>query len=360
MEIILFYKCKEVGMKTTLRVYTIFILLLVLFLPLQTASANGLTDGQVIFGSNYTLASGETLTGDLVVFGGSVTVEADAHVIGDIVLFGGSLTIAGEVTGDLVLVGGSGLLKSTAVVEGDLNTVGGSYQTESGAQVVGDVNNFASPPSISYDLPSQITPPVIPNIPADISRAIRSSINFNPFSEFAWLLLQSLGWAALAALVMLFFDNHARRVSRAVLHQPVIGGSIGLLTVLVAVVLVVILSITIILIPVALIGVLILAFAFAFGWIAIGLEIGQRTALALHQEWPVPLTAAIGTFVLNFVANGIGFIPCIGWLVPFLIGLLGLGAVLLSRFGTQAYPPADVLPDETGTTDLPEISAPAA
>jgi hypothetical protein len=347
-------------MKTTLRVTTILILFFALFLPLQTASADGLTDGQVIFGSNFTLASGETLTGDLVVFGGSVTVEADAHVIGDIVLFGGSLTIAGEVTGDLVLVGGSGFLKSTAVVVGDLNTVGGSYQTESGARIEGTVNNFASPPSISYNLPAQITAPMVPNIPADLSQTIRSSINFNPFTQFAWLLLKSLGWAALAALVMLFFNNHTRRVSRAVLHQPVIGGSIGLLTLLVVVVLGVILSITIILIPVTLIGILILAFAIAFGWIAIGLEVGQRTALALHQDWPYPLSAAVGTFVLNFVANGIGFIPCVGWLVPFLIGLLGLGAVILSRFGTQAYPPSDVLSVETGTSDLPEISTPAS
>ncbi|MFH2039989.1 MAG: polymer-forming cytoskeletal protein [Chloroflexota bacterium] len=347
-------------MKTTLKVYTILILLLALFLPLQTAFADGFSDGQVIFGSNFTLASGETLTGDLVVFGGSVTVEPEAHVIGDIVLFGGSLTIAGEVTGDVVLVGGSGLLKSTAIVAGDLNMVGGSYQTESGARVVGAINNFASPPSISYDLPSQVTVPVIPNIPDDISRSIRSSFNFNPFSDFLWLFLKSMGWAALAALVMLFFDSHTRRVSRAVIYQPVIGSSIGLLTLLVVVVLAVILSITIILIPVALIGVLILAFAIAFGWIAIGLEVGQRTAQALHQDWPLPLSAALGTFVLNFMANGIGFIPCVGWLVPFLIGLLGLGGVLLSRFGTQTYPPSEILPVETETTILPETSTPAS
>jgi hypothetical protein len=345
-------------MKTTLRIYTILILLIALFVPLQSASADGLTDGQVIFGSNYTLKSGESLTGDLLVFGGSVTVEADARVSGNIVLFGGSLTIAGEVTGDLVLVGGSGLLQSTAVVGGDLNTVGGSFQTESGARVLGVTNNFTSPPSISYDLPTQITPPEIPNIPGNISQAIKSSINFNPFSEFVWLFMKSLGWAALAALVMLFFDNHTRRVSRAVLHQPVIGGSLGLLTLLVASVLTVILSITIILIPVALIGLLVLAFAIAFGWIAIGLEVGQRMSRAFHQEWALPLSAALGTFVLNFVAFGIGFIACVGWLVPFLIGMLGLGAVLLSRFGTQPYPPTEIPPAEA--TDLPVTSAPSS
>lgn len=338
-------------MKTTLRVYTIIILLITLLLPLQTVSASGFSDGQVIFGSNFTLTSGETLTGDLIVFGGSVEIEPDSHVVGNIVLFGGSLTIAGEVTGDLVLIGGSGVLKSTAVVKGDLNTVGGSYQSESGAQVIGTVNNFASPPSIRFDLPSQITTPVFPNLPGNLSQTIRSSIDFNPFTDFAWLFIKSLGWAALAALVMLFFDTHTRRVSHASLHQPIIGGSIGLLTLLVVIVLSVILSITIILIPVALIGILILAFAIAFGWIAIGLEVGQRIATSLHQDWPIPLTAAIGTFGLNFIANGIGFIPCVGWLVPFLIGILGLGAVLLTKFGTQIYPLPEILPVAAGTSD---------
>ena len=124
------------------------------------------------------------------------------------------------------------------------------------------------------------------------------------------------------------------------------------------VVLTVILAITIILIPVAFIGLLILAFAVAFGWIAIGLEVGQRISRMFHQDWALPLSAALGTFVLNFVANGIGFIDCVGWLVPFLIGILGLGAVLLSRFGTQPYPPTETSPVEAA--ELPATLPPSS
>jgi cytoskeletal protein CcmA (bactofilin family) len=360
MEIILFNKCKEVGMKTTLRIFTLFMMLVLLFVPLQGAAASGQTGGQVIFGSNYTVKSGETLSGDLVVFGGSVVVEAESRVTGNVILFGGGLTIAGEVNGDVVLVGGSGVLKPTAIVGGDLNIVGGGFTSESGARVLGETNNFDSPPAINYDLPTQITPPEIPNVPGNITEVVNSIAKNNPFTQFAWLLFQSLGVAALAALVTLFFDDQTRRVSRAVLHQPVIGGSIGLLTVLAAVVLTVVLSITIILIPVALIGVLVLAFGCVFGWIAIGLEVGQRLARMAHQEWPLPLSAALGTFLLNFVANGIGSIQCIGWLVPVLIGLLGLGAVVLSRFGTQAYPLAEILPAVPPTQEPPVSPTPSA
>jgi cytoskeletal protein CcmA (bactofilin family) len=358
MEIILFIPRKEVGMKPILRISTIFMLLILLFVPFHSAAANGLTGGQVIFGSNYTVKSGETLSGDLLVFGGSVTVEAEARVTGNIFLFGGSLTIAGKVNGDVVLIGGSGSLESTAVIEGNLETVGGGVESKSGAQVLGETNNFTSPPSISYDIPTQITPPEIPQVPGNVSQYINSAINFDPFTNAAWLFFQSLGWAALAALVTLFFDNQTRRVSRAVLHQPVVGGSIGLLTLLVAAVLAVILSITLILIPVALIGLLALAIAFVLGWVAIGLEVGQRMSRVFHQEWALPLSAALGTFLLNIVVNGVGFIPCIGWLAPALVGLLGLGAVVLSRFGMQAYPLGEILPVEAPAQEPPVSSDP--
>jgi hypothetical protein len=72
-----------------------------------------------------------------------------------------------------------------------------------------------------------------------------------------------------------------------------------------------------------------------FGWIGMGTEIGQRLAIALKTEMPLPLAAGLGTFLLYFVANGIGFIPCIGWVVPTLLGLVALGAVFMTRFGTR-------------------------
>ena len=339
-------------MKSTLRIYTILILLMALFVPLQSAAAAGLNNGQVIFGSNYTVKNGETVGGDLVVFGGSVMVEEGGTVQGDLVLFGGSLTVAGYVTGDLVLIGGSGILKSTAVIDGDMDTVGGSYQSEPGAEVKGATNNYSSPPAISFSLPNQITAPDLTKFPNSLTQFFTGS-NFNPISSLFWLVIKSLGWAALAALVLMFFEKYTRRVNQAMLHQPLINGSIGLMTILVAIVATVVLAITIIFIPVALIGLLVLGFAIAFGWIAIGLEVGQRIARMFQQEWALPLSAALGTFVLYFVANGIGFIQCIGWIVPFLVSMLGLGAVVLSRFGTTIYPQAEPELVNPSQTNLP-------
>jgi hypothetical protein len=35
----------------------------------------------------------------------------------------------------------------------------------------------------------------------------------------------------------------------------------------------------------------------------------------------------------------IPFLNCIGWLLPFLLGLAALGAIIMTRFGTQSVQP---------------------
>jgi hypothetical protein len=136
-----------------------------------------------------------------------------------------------------------------------------------------------------------------------------------------------------------------------------ITGGLGLLTVVVTPLVVLVMVITIILIPVSLLGILLLAIMVVFGWIAIGAEVGHRLEAAFKTEWALPVTAGLGTFLLTLVVDGIGqIVPCVGWLVPSAVGLLGLGAVLLTRFGTQDYP--TYLPPAGGTLNLVVPPAP--
>jgi hypothetical protein len=84
---------------------------------------------------------------------------------------------------------------------------------------------------------------------------------------------------------------------------------------------------------VSLIGALILGAAFIFGWVAIGLEVGRRLALAFRREWHPATQAGLGTLLLSFVIYAVGLIPCLGFSVGALVWMLGLGAVILTRFG---------------------------
>ena len=321
-------------MKTTFKLLSLMLLLALVFVPTSAVHARGfsggLLDGRVVFGDNFTLESGDTLTGDLVVFGGNVVIEEDALVQGDMVVIGGNVTLDGTVRGSTVIVGGSTHMGETAVVQGDLVTVGGSLTRDPGAEIEGEVVTNIPAPNIEIpDVPSA------PNVPSPPSPP---DFNFNPMANFLQMFFTAIAVSLLAMLASLFLQPQIERVSQAVVGQPLIAGSIGLLTGVLAPIVLVILTVTIILIPVAVLAGMALALAWLFGLIAIGTEVGERFTKAIGQSWAPPLAAGMGTFLMMLVVGGIGMIPCLGWMATSLVALLGIGGVVLTIFGTQTYP----------------------
>lgn len=313
-----------------------FILLLaLLFAPTGSVAAAGDMDGKVIFGSSFTLKSGESMHGDLVVFGGVVVVEEGATVNGSVVLIGGTLTIDGEVTVDAVLIGGTANLGSSAYVHGDLVTVGGTLQRDKDARVDGEIITNIPAPEISI--------PVVPSAPAEPNPPGQPN---RPQFDAGYLVNNTLGIIGrilvitiLAVLSMLFLQQPAERVAYAVTRQPVIVGGVGLLTVVLAPLVIVLLAVTLILIPLAALVVLALILAWLMGVIAIGLEVGQRFTAAINQQWPVVLTAGFGTFLTITSMELLNQIECLGWLISLVIGLLAIGGVVITFFGSRSYPP---------------------
>jgi cytoskeletal protein CcmA (bactofilin family) len=329
---------------------TTFILLLAfLLLPANSAYAKGLLDGRVIFGDNFTLDGGDALTGDLVVFGGNVTIESEAVIEGDMVVIGGNVTMDGTVEGSAVIIGGSMNMGETSIIEGDLVTVGGSLQRDSGSQVEGDViSNIPAPdfqiPDFQVpDVPAPPSPPSPPSPPNPMQPNL--NVNFNPLVDFLQMLVTAVAIALLAMLGSLFLQPQIERVAQTIVKQPVIAGSFGLMTSVLAPIVLIILAVTIILIPVVILAAAVLALAWLFGIIAIGFEVGDRFTKAINQTWAVPLVSGFGTLLMMLVVGGIGMIPCVGWFVPFLVALLGIGGVTLTLFGTRPYPRV-VLPPE--------------
>lgn len=326
-------------MKFTLKLFTLMLLLALFVLPTGAVYARGasssLLDGRVVFGDNFDLESGDTLTGDLVVFGGNVSIAEEAMIQGDMVVIGGNVTLDGTVTGSTVIIGGSTSMSETAVVRGDLVTVGGSLRRNPGAIIEGEVVTNIPAPDIQ--IPAVPNVPNVPDVPG-VPNPPAVWVDFNPLGNFFRMFGTAIAVSLLATLASLFLQPQIERVSQVVVGQPVIAGSIGLLTGVITPFVLVILAITIILIPVVVIAAAALALAWLFGMIAIGTEVGERFTRAINQTWAPPLTAGLGTFLMMLVVGGIGMIPCIGWLASSLVALLGVGAVVLTLFGTQSYP----------------------
>jgi hypothetical protein len=346
-------------MKKTFKSLTLFILLALLLVPTSAAHAQGTsTDGgRVIFGSNFTVKSGEEFNGDLVVFGGNVTVEEDADLNGNLVVFGGTVSSNGNVDGDVVVIGGQVKLEDKAMVSGDVVSIGGQVQQADGATVKGEVVNNVSP---EIHLPNGSMSPFVNTPSVHIPPAVINS-HFNPFWEFGRVLGSALVVAFLGALAALFFQEQLARVSQAVVRQPVMTTSIGLLTFAVLF----IASITIILIPVVLLSLIPLAFAWLFGIISIGQEIGDRFARAIRQNWTPVITTGVGTFVLVFIVASIQslnslapFLACVTWVIPLLVGFLAIGAVVITRFGVRPIqgPGLTVYTPPTNSGQVPPAS----
>jgi cytoskeletal protein CcmA (bactofilin family) len=329
-------------MKKMYKFLTLFALLALFLMPTGVVRAQGPdtgSGGRVIFGSNFTLESGEVFNGDLVVFGGNVTIEKDAELNGALVVFGGTAESNGDVNGDVVIVGGQVNLDENAHVTGDVVTVGGQLKQAEGARIDGEVVNNIQPNIRIPDgrVPPSVNPPSV-------------NVDFNPFWSAAGVLIRAVAVALLAMLVVMFLQPQLNRVGQAIMGQPLMSGSIGLLAVLVTPITIVILTVTIILIPVAFAGVLLLVFAWLFGIIALGQEVGERFTSSINQTWAPVLTTGFGTFLLMLVGGAIGEIPCVGWIAPAALGLLGIGAVAITWFGSRSAPisvtPVSALPKD--------------
>lgn len=313
-------------MRQRIKLVLVFVLLVALALP-GSALAKGLSEDKIVLGDTFTLESGEMLDGNLLIIGGAVTLEKDSRVNGDVLLIGGALDAAGAIDGNVLGIGGAITLGESASIAGDLTTMAASLQQSEGARVAGDVITGLQGP-FHFSLPGFITTPDMSNV----------TVNFFPLWDWVWFFFRTFLWAALAVLVAMFLPRPIQNSAKAALEQPILSGGVGLLTTVVVPLLLVGIGITIILIPISLAGFLALALAWFLGRVALGVEVGRRIAPLFKQDWALPVCAGVGTFTLTFVVDAVAkIIPCIGWLFAVLVGVLGLGAVALTRFGTQPY-----------------------
>ena len=297
------------------------------------AQTTGGDEGKFVFGGSYTLQSDETLYGGLVVVGGSAELEEGSLVVGDVVIVGGDVEIYGEGDGNVIAIGGQAYLGEDSIVNDDLVTIGGTVQREEGALVRG---------AITAEMPEGFELDKFSPEGLNTNRDWRTTIwkGFKPVGDMIMNVMQALAMAALAAVLALFLLKPMERVSQAVVTQPLPAGGLGILTVIVLPALLLVLAITIILLPLSLIGFLVLGAGFLFGWIALGLEVGKRMEkmFKVDESWAPAVRAGIGTFTLSLLGFAVSMVPCIGWILPFLVSMLSLGGVVLTLFGTRDYP----------------------
>jgi len=345
-------------------VFAVLAVLLIMGLPAAIASADdGIDQGRVVFGDDYTLESGEQLQGDLAVFGGDVTLAQDSLLAGDALVMGGSVTVAGTVEGDIAALGGDVRLDPTAEVDGDIVALGGNVTKLGGAVVKGITSE-----GFSFDFLPRL--PRFPEIMGPRTAWRTWWTDANPawtwFTRGLRSLVTVIVLAVLGVIVVALWPKPAERLADTVWSNPGATLGMGLLTLLVVpglAVLLAILIITACLVPLLAVAA---GAAYLFGWVGLGLLIGRRLLLALKAGQVSALwQACLGVAVITLA----GSVPCVGWLVWVIGGAFGVGAVVLTRFGTLSYAsdgrsasPSAALPEaiEPAVPDVPEpVDSPA-
>lgn len=322
-------------MKNMLRIWSILLVSALLLLGLAgEAYAQGPSPADsnpVVVGGNYVLPGGMEIE-NLVVFGGNARLEAGSTVDGDVVIFGGNLVANGLVRGNVVSFGGDLRLGEAAVVGGNLHSLGGSSVISPKAVIRGE--RITGVGNLPLRLPSRIHTPLF-------------GAEFGLGLNILWAVLSAFVLAALAVLTALLLPQPTERVARTITTQPLASGGVGLLTLIVAPALLLVLLVTVILIPVAILGMFVFALAVLFGWIALGLEIGNRLAALFKTTWAPAVSAGVGTLIFSLVANLVFAITfswilslcCLGIPLLILVLIICLGGAVTSLFGTQVYSP---------------------
>lgn len=318
-----------------LRSFSVLVIVFLFALVIGTPASAG--DDKVVFGSNYTLYSGEILDGDLLVLGGNADINSDATVNGDVAIFGGNADIAGEIRGSLVVFGGNVNLKESSRINGDFSIVGGKVNRSPGAMISGDSVYKDDIKVPNLNVIDKFKDDVIDrDIIITDHRPSRTwfdrIIGFT--TSVVFFFVQLLILTLIAFIATILFEKHIIAGSTQLPGSMLTSFGIGLLALIAFPIIILFLTITVILIPLALVVILIWGVLFLFGWILIGYEAGKRLTAAMKVNWSTAMTAAFGTFTLAFVANLISqVIPCIGWIPGLIITTVGLGIAVNYMLG---------------------------
>lgn len=297
------------------------ILLLSLVL-LVGCDSQGIYSGTLITEGNHTFQAGELVRGDMYVLGGQTTLQSGARLEGALQMLGGSVDINGEIQGDVSLVGGELDLGPKARVGGNLDVGNGTLTRAPGTRIEGAFNPgngvaLPSPPGLfGTSLPGRIA--------QDVLEATLASL-------FALLLAR-------------FVPRPLSRVAQAATGHPFVSGALGILVGIVGLSALVLMAFTIILIPVSMLGLILLGLSVLYGWSAMGQALGQRLSHRLNWELSSSLFVFLGTFLLLLLLNLISYLPLLSGVLPLLVSAIGLGAVMLTRFGWRTFVPASNVP----------------
>ncbi|NLV75099.1 MAG: hypothetical protein GXY52_10555 [Chloroflexi bacterium] len=300
----------------------VWLSLIVILLLAPGTSLAQQPDPVSVIGKDYTIESGQIIESDVAVVGGDLVMQPSSQVFGEVAVTGGDAQIAGSIAGNLVVIGGDVKLLDQAYITGDVISLGDVTLSGDAAVDGRVISGFDA-----LDMP-EISNHIRPLPRSNWGEALVGFIGAMGRLVFGVMLLLLI--VALGQLFPMRIDHVANTVRRAWLHSA----GAGVLTMLVLVVLIPIFTLMIIGIPVVLVLVGILLAATLVGLAACSRFLGELVLGWIQARQQPVLQTGVGALIILLL----GAIPCIGAILLTLVALVGVGAVVLTRAGSYAYP----------------------
>ena len=279
-------------------------------------------------------------SGDRVRVGAGIRVAEGEVIDGDVVAIGGSVDVDGTVEGDVVAVGGGVNLGPNAVVDGEVTSVGGTIDRDPGAVIHGTVNEVAfGAPHMAW------------------------GTHWGPGPFFAGVtgLIGTIVWIAVLTLLVCLAYLFARRpiermeyrVRTSAWKAALVGLVAQLLFIPALVLTCVVLAISIIGIPFLLLvpfAILALVIGALLGFTSVAKRLGHAAEDRFGWQHANPyLSIVIGVgliMLLSFFGHALGVaggplkvfgavLTVLGFIAQYVAWTIGLGVLLLTRFGTR-------------------------
>lgn len=259
-------------------------------------------------GSNLVVPAGAWVCGDALAVGGDLDVRG--RVQGSAQAIGGNVIISGEVDGAVTAVGGDIRLEPGAITRGRLDAMGGHVIVEPGASAQ------AQAQSVEQYWPGGHNGPTPFHLLA-------------PEASSFWLGL--LFWVSAAFGLSAFLPEVVGHVRYTIARRFIVSGAMGAVVGLIGAALGAVLFVTCIGIPVTVAIAIAMWIAWVVGTVAFASWLGASLLRGVRLDSSLLASTLLGVVILSLLKAA----PVVGPVVSLIVGVVGLGAALLTLISAR-------------------------
>ncbi len=276
---------------------------------------------------DITISEDKVIEGDVDAMAGNITIYGIVN--GNVTALAGNITIYGKVDGNVRAMAGNVYLRDNAEVNGDITALAGKIFQDEDTIVDGSLVEMIGDGSKDYNGIN------FDNQNINI-RFLRDNIfvgNHVPWYFYLWGGLTGLiGWLALGALLMLFFAKQVTKLGDEVVKRPGYYFLVGIVSYLLVPPIMILLSITIVGIPLALLLIPIVLLSTVYGQLGVARFIGVKIITSLNLKFTSDMSRVLLGILAIFL---ITLVPILGWVFFLITACMGMGTVIINRFGFE-------------------------